>query len=202
MKLRLHARHGVDHACEGGNVERVPHGGRRDPEGDRHVRGRGHLVQARDAVFGVDEEPLPVERDDLDRQRLHVGRHGLVGREPRERPVGVERVRADPGHGAQGDDDEQGYGPDDHFELGRVVKIRVIGRIRIRCTIAPREEERERDHRQDDEQHERGGRDDEIALLDRNVAGGVHDDHAAAGEQPRDGEQCQDPQGFMRRGPA
>ena len=103
---------------------------------------------ARDAEFRVDEQPFPVERDDLrPSSGLASARHGLVRREPAERPVGVERVRADPGHGAERDDDEQGHGPDDHFELGRVVPVGVVGRVRVRRAVAPREQERERDHR-------------------------------------------------------
>src|SRR3712207_7420841 len=49
--------------------------------------------------FGIDEQPFPIERDDLDLERLRVGGHGPVWREAGERPEGVERVRVDPGHG-------------------------------------------------------------------------------------------------------
>ena len=65
------------------------------------------LVDARDALIGVDEQPLPVERDDL-----HVERLGL----PVERLGRIEVMRPDPGDAAEEYDDEQGNGPDDELD--------------------------------------------------------------------------------------
>ncbi len=33
-----------------------------------------HLVDGCDVVFGIDEQPLPIERDDINPQRLGIGR--------------------------------------------------------------------------------------------------------------------------------
>ena len=146
--------------------------------------------------------PFPIERHNLDRQGPCVRGHGLVGRKPSEGLVGVKRMRADPGHGAQGDDDEQRHRPDDHFELGRMVPARVIGRVLVGRAVTPPEDEREGDHRQDNEQHQRRRRDDEVALLDRNVASGIHHDQVAAAEEAGGHEKRQAPKGPAQWGPA
>ena len=41
-------------------------------EADRAVHRGGQLVDRGDALLGIDEQPLPVERHDLDHQRLDV----------------------------------------------------------------------------------------------------------------------------------
>ena len=110
VQLRRHAVHRVDHAAELRDEERVHHAGRGQREMHRHA-GRDHqLVDARDVLVGVDEQPFPIERDDLDleRRRLRCQRLG-----------GIEVVRADPGHAAQQHDRQQRDRPDDQLDAGR-----------------------------------------------------------------------------------
>src|SRR5215217_2662127 len=72
MQLGRHAVHRVDHAAELRDKERVHDAGGAHPEIDGGPYRNDELVDARDALVGVDEQPLPVERDDL-----HVERLGL-----------------------------------------------------------------------------------------------------------------------------
>ena len=101
VQLGLHARHRVDLAGQRRNEERVHHGRRRDLEADGHVHRRRQLVDDGDALLGIDEQPFPVEGDDLDDQRFSPAGNGPRGIDPCQRPIGVERVRADPGQRAQ-----------------------------------------------------------------------------------------------------
>ena len=48
--------------------------------------GSCHLIDGRDAVLGIDEQPFPIERDDIDLQRFRIMRHGLPGSDPADRP--------------------------------------------------------------------------------------------------------------------
>src|SRR3546814_3592534 len=73
--------------------------------------------RSRDALIGVDEQPFPVERDDLDLDRPHLCRDRVSGRGAREWAIGVEQVGGDPGQRAKADDDEQWRRPDHQFEL-------------------------------------------------------------------------------------
>lgn len=115
VELRLHARHGVDLACQRRDEEGVHYRGGRDLEVDRAVDGSCHLVHGGDAVFRIEEEPFPVERDHLHRQRLHVGAERLVGGNAIERAIGVELMGADPGYRAERDDDGKRSRPDDQL---------------------------------------------------------------------------------------
>ncbi|WAP67987.1 hypothetical protein [Jiella pelagia] len=118
----------------------------------------------------IDEQPFPVQRHHLNLQRFLVERDALAGGDLVERPVGIEQMRAHPGHRAQNDDDHQRDGPDDEFELGRVIPVGVIARRLVGCAIAPREIQRHEDHRQDDDQHQPGRDQQHVALARRDVA--------------------------------
>jgi hypothetical protein len=107
MQLGRHAVHRVDHAAELRDKERVHDAGGGQREMDGGPYRNDELVDARDALVGVDEQPLPVERDDL-----HVERLGL----PVERLGRIEVMRPDPGDAAEEYDDEQGNGPDDELD--------------------------------------------------------------------------------------
>ncbi len=76
VQFRFHTRHGVDLAGEGGDVEGVHHRRRGDAEIDRPIDGCGELVDGRDAVLRIDEQPFPVERGDIDLERFGAGRDG------------------------------------------------------------------------------------------------------------------------------
>ena len=63
-------RHGVDHAAHLRDEEDVPDGRRGQLEIDRRSRRDDELVDRGDALLGIDEQPFPIERDDLDVDRL------------------------------------------------------------------------------------------------------------------------------------
>ncbi len=69
VQLRRHARHGVDLAAELRHEEAVHHRRRGQAEADRRRRRHDQPVDAGDALARVDEQPLPVERHDLDFER-------------------------------------------------------------------------------------------------------------------------------------
>src|SRR3546814_2338149 len=75
----------------------VHHRRGRDAEAHRMIHRQREFVHRRNALFGVDEQPFPVERYDLDVDRLCFGRNRLSGRGARERAIGVEQVRRNPG---------------------------------------------------------------------------------------------------------
>ena len=104
------------------------------------------LIDAGDALIRVDEQPLPVERDDLDLDRRILGF---------ERPVGIERMRSEPGDAAEKGDDQRRDRPDDEFELAGERPVGPIGRAAVGGAKPPGEAERGEDHRDDDRQHDR-----------------------------------------------
>ena len=89
--------------------------------------------------------------------------------------VGIEHVGAHPGKGAERHDDQERRRPDQDFELGRVVPVGRVGRGRVGGAVTPSEDgSRQRHHRQDDEQHQAGRGEDEVALLNRDIARRIH----------------------------
>ncbi len=179
MQLGLHGRHRVDLARQRRDVERIHHRGRGDAEAHWHVHRRGQFVHRGDAQLGIDEQPFPVEGDDLDVQRFDgCGRGACV-----QRAVGVERVRADPRDRAQGNDDQQRRRPDHQFELDRMVPLRLVRRVRVGRPVAPGEEQRQHDYRHDDEQHQQGRDDQQPRLLHGNIAGRVEHHRTATGQE-------------------
>ncbi len=191
VQLRLHARHGVDLAGESRNVEGVHHRRRGDAEIDRLVDGRRQFVDGGNAQVRIDEEPLPIERDDLHSDRLVLLRDGLSRLDAIDPAIRIEQMRAQPGQGAQADDDEKGRRPDQQFELGRVIPIGRVGRGCVRLPVAPCEEDSQRHHGYDDDQHQAGRDDEQVTLLGRDVAGRRKDDEIAAAQQPDQRKQKQ-----------
>ena len=194
MQLRLHPRHRVDLARQFRNVKAVHDGRCGDVETHRHIGGQNQLVDGRNAKVGIDKQPFPVERDDFHRHRLDLGVDGGLRVDPVERPIGVQLVRADPGQRAQRDDDQQRRRPDQQFQLGAVIPIGIIvgiGRL-VGRAIAHGEDDDERHDRQHDQQHQRRRNQDQVALLQCNIARRVHHDPVTARER-----RCQN-----RNGPA
>ena len=183
IELRLHAGHGVNLACQCGDVERVHHRRRRDLEQHGAIDRSGQHVDRGNALLRVDEQPLPVQCHRIDLQRLHVGRQRLGGRDAIQRAEGIQGVGGDPGNGAEGDDDLQGRGPDHELELGRVIPVGGVGRLGVGGAVTPREQQGQHDHRNDDQQHQQGGADDQLALLGGDVAGRMKDDRVATGQK-------------------
>ena len=119
VELRPHAVHGVDHAAELGDEERGHHAARGQRKADRRAGRDDQSIDARDMLVGVDEQPFPVERHDLNVERLFL-RH--------KRPRRIKVMRADPGHAAEQHDGQQRNRPDDQFELAGIFRIRQIAR--------------------------------------------------------------------------
>src|SRR5215831_17925630 len=65
VQLRDHSVHRGDHAAELRHKEHVHHGSRSQRKVHRHSGGYDEFVDTRDALVGIDEQPFPVERDDL-----------------------------------------------------------------------------------------------------------------------------------------
>lgn len=72
VEMRHHAGRGVDHAAELGDEEAVHDGGGGELEVDGDSDRDGELVHAGAVPVGVDEEPFPIERHDLDANRAGV----------------------------------------------------------------------------------------------------------------------------------
>ncbi len=191
VQRRLHAGHGVDLACQRGNEEGVHHARRGDPELDGAVHRRRHFIDRRHTLFRIDEQPLPVQRHDLDHQRLGVGRNFTAFGQARQRTIGIELMRADPGERAERDDDEQRRRPDQQLQHGGMVPFGVVARGLVAGAVAPGEQQGEDDDRHDDEQHQAGGDEDQVPLLHGHVARGREQHRIASGEQWQGGKQDQ-----------
>ena len=78
VKARHHSGHGVDLAAELRHEEAVHHARGGQLEADRRADRNGQLIDGRDALLGIDEQPFPVERDDLNPDRFHRGGNRLA----------------------------------------------------------------------------------------------------------------------------
>src|SRR6476646_12049779 len=65
VELRDHSVHCGDHAAELRHEEHVHYGSRSQREVHRYSGGNDELVDACNALVGVDEQPFPIQRDDL-----------------------------------------------------------------------------------------------------------------------------------------
>ena len=158
---------------------------------NRHA-GRNHqLVDARDTLVRVDEEPLPIQRNDLDleRRRLRC-----------QRPGGIQVMRADPGHAAQQHDHQDGNGPDDELEPAGIGEIRQIGRSCVGGSEPPGEGKGRGDRRDHDGEHD-GERVDQDRLVgDPDHALRVEDGRLTCGQRDRRGDRCSGGGGRYRNG--
>ncbi|MNS84124.1 hypothetical protein D3C72_1179370 [compost metagenome] len=180
VELRLHRRHGVDHAGQIRHIERVHRGGGGQLEADRTVHRRRQLVDGGDALLGVDEQPLPVHGDHFHLQRLDIGRNGAVGVHAVQRTVGVEFVGVNPGDGAQRDDDQKRHRPDHQLQGRGVVPFGVVVSGLVRFAVLEGKQQDQHHDRNDDDQHQQGGDDHQIAGLGSNIPGGVEHNGIAA----------------------
>ncbi len=139
----------------------------------------GELVDARHALGRVEEQPLPVERDDLDFDRPALAGQGL------ER---IELVRAEPRDAAEHHDDQRRNRPHDQLEMARELPLGPIEGARVGLAEPEREGGDEDDDRQDDRQHDRQRIDQNEQLGGADGAGRV--EHAAARRERRRGERC------------
>ncbi len=177
IEMRRHAVHGVDHRAELRHEEGVHHAGRGQGKTDRNACRDDEPVDARHALFGIDEQPFPIERNDLNLQRVGVRRKG---------PGRIEFVRTDPGDAAEEHHHERGDRPDDELDTARIGPVRKIAGLGVGGTVPPGKRQYGDDHRHDDHQHDTKGiqEDQPLAGSDRalrikNAAG------TAAGHQRR-----------------
>ncbi|MNI46292.1 hypothetical protein D3C73_1007470 [compost metagenome] len=194
VELGLHRRHRVDHAAQMRDEERIHHRIGGDLEVQRGVDRELDLVDDRDLLFRIDEQPLPVQRDRLDGDRLDVRFQGLVR---------IQRVRGPPGQHRQDQHDHAGDRPHHHLDRRRVGPLRLVTGLGVGGAILPREGQGHDDDRDDDQQHEHGGRDQQCLFILADLALRTEDGHGiAAGEHH---QQCEQqaraqpaPKGFQR----
>jgi hypothetical protein len=135
----------------------------------RKCNGDDELIHRGDAIVRVNEQPFPIERDDLDLDWL---------RRRCKRLVRIECMRAKPGNAAQESDHERGDRPHDELEMSRESPVRQVSRARVGCTKPPGEADCREDYRYDDREHDRH-RIDEDELL-RRADRPLRVEHAAA----------------------
>ena len=112
---------------------------------DRHANRHDEAVDTRDALVGVDEQPLPIERHDLNREGLDRRADGfarieVMGAEPRD--------AANQQHGHRGDR------PNQYLEPTRISEIRQVAGPRIGRAEPEGDDERREDRWDDDRQHD------------------------------------------------
>ena len=199
VELGRHPRHCVDLPGEVGYVERVHHVRCGQLEFDRAVERRCQFVDRGDSVFGVDEQPFPVERDDLHTQRLGGRGDRALRVDPPDRAVRIKQMRARPCHRAKADDDQQRSRPDHQLQRGRMMPVGRVGRAGTGVAVAPREQRDQRQDRDDDQQHQRGREHHEIALLRRDIPRRIEHDRAAPGNKDGDSQQGNRPERATRK---
>ncbi len=74
-----------------------------------------------------------------------------------------------------------------------MVPVGIVDRLLVALPVAPGEQQGQGDHRHDDEQHQAGGGEDQVALLHGHVARRLHDDEVAAGEHRRERKRARGP---------
>ena len=176
VQFGLHARHRVDLTAQSRDEERVHHGVGSDLEVDRGVRREHDLVDRGDALFRVDEQPLPVQRDHFNGDWLDVGFQRLVR---------VQCVGRLVGDVTQGNDDQYRNSPHRDFDLGGVGPFWRVDGVLVGSAVFPGEQERHDDDRHDDQQHQQRCGDDQVSLIQADLALGIEQGHVAASQQQR-----------------
>ena len=117
VQRRDHAIHRVDHAAELRDEENIHHACGREFERQRRPHRDGQGVNGRNPLVRIDEEPFPIERNDLDPHR--ASRSLDTSRR-------VELVRTDPCDAAEQDDRERRDRPDHQFDAARIGPIGTV----------------------------------------------------------------------------
>ncbi len=113
---------------------------------NRHSRGDRQLVDGRNTLLGVDEQPAPVQRNHLDLYGRLVGDQGF-GR--------IQVVGTDPRHPTQKRNRERRDRPDDQLNAAGVFPVRFVLGSPVAVPEPPGKDEREHDDRNDHRQHDR-----------------------------------------------
>ena len=143
--MRRHSCHRVDLTAELRHEEAVHDAGGGQLEADRCTDRDDKMIDAGDALVGVDEQPFPIEGDDLDGDGLD-----LRG----DRLARIEVMRSNPGDAADQEHRHQRDRPDEHFNTARIDKVGPVACARVGCTKPKCDSQRRQDHRDDDRQHD------------------------------------------------
>src|SRR5579863_4724685 len=146
VEMGGHPPHRVDLAAELRHEEGIHHRCRCETKAHRRSRRYNQLIDRGNALIGVDEQPFPVERHDVDPERL-----GVCGdRRPR-----IQLVRTDPGDPTQEDHDQRRDRPNDEVDTPLIGFIRAAAGAGIGRPVPPSERQGSNDHRNDDHEHDR-----------------------------------------------
>ena len=140
---------------------------------DRHHQ----AIDAGDALLGIEEQPLPIERDDLHLQRLRAG----------YRRIRIEPVRADPDHAPEEDHHQDRDRPDDQLDPPGKGPVGPVGGARVAGTKPPGEGQRGEDRGYDDRQHDRQRVEHDLPIARPDRTRRIHHP-AAAGQRDQERE--------------
>src|SRR6478672_198383 len=117
VEVRGHAAHRVDLAAELRYEERIHHCRRGEPKRDGSSGRDDQLIDGGDALIGIDEQPFPIERHDVDVERVGF---------PRDRRAWIELMGTDPNDPAEQDHGQRRDRPDDELDTLLVRFIRAV----------------------------------------------------------------------------
>ena len=103
------------------------------------------MIDAGNALIREDEQPFPIERDDLNGDGFDRRADGLAR---------VEVMRADPGHAANQDHRHRRDRPDEHLETAGIRKVGQVARALVGCAKPIGDSEGGEDCRNHDRQHD------------------------------------------------
>ena len=156
----------------------------------RHAGRHDQLVDAGDALLGVDEQPFPVERDDLRRRaaarlRRRAACAGSSSCEPIQATPPSRMI------------DQHRDRPDDELDAAGERPVGQVARPRVRSAEPPGEGERRDDRRHDDRQHDRQRVEQDRALGAADRPAGSSTPPQPASERRE--QRCQPSRGRLRR---
>src|SRR5580704_9720094 len=117
IELGSHAGHRIDLTAKLGDEETVHDTGGGEAKVNRDIRRDDQVIDSRYALAWVDEQPSPIQRDDLHLERRFRGLQG---------PRGIKLMRANPGNTSQEENEQRGYGPNDQFNPSGIFPLGAI----------------------------------------------------------------------------
>ena len=187
VKPRLHARHGVNLAAQRRDHERVHHRVGGDLQTQRSSAREHQFVDNRDVLLGIEEQPLPILRHDLNFERAR-GRIDAF--------VGIEPVRVIPHQRADRDHDTRRHQPGQRVHPDGIAPVRVVDVVRVTRPVPPHKYEGHDEDRNHHDQHQAERGEQQVALDQGDRAFRV--EHGRLGEvAPRNQQRQREPE----RGP-
>ena len=126
MQSGLHACHGVNLAAQLRNEEGSHYGVGGDFEADRNIDGKSDLIDSRDILIRVDEEPFPIQAYDFDVDGLVDRRDGLVR---------IQRMGPGPSQNRKNRDNGKGNPPHEKIDFSGMTPFRHISRFGIGYSV-------------------------------------------------------------------